>query len=39
MVSNNKAESILGWDPEYPSYRTGLEQAIKEMEKNQPCFM
>ena len=39
MVSNKKAKSILGWNPEYPSYRTGLEQTIKDMGENQPYFM
>ena len=39
LVSNKKAKSILGWNPEYPSYRTGLEQTIKDMGKNQPYFM
>jgi hypothetical protein len=36
MVSNEKAKKILGWNPEYPSYRTGLEHAIKEMKVNRP---
>ncbi len=38
-VSNKKAKSILGWDPEYPSYRKGLEQAIKEMGEKPPYFI
>ena len=38
-VSNKKAKSILGWNPEYPSYRTGLEHAIKELKENRPYFM
>ncbi len=39
LVSNKKAKSILGWNPEYPSYRTGLDHTIKEMGENQPYFM
>jgi len=39
QVSNNKAKKILGWYPEYPSYRTGLEQTAKEMQENTPYFM
>ncbi len=38
VVSNEKAKSVLGWYPEYPSYRTGLEHAVKEMAENLPYF-
>ncbi|MGD9202201.1 MAG: NAD(P)-dependent oxidoreductase [Chitinispirillia bacterium] len=30
-VSNNKAKKILDWKPEFPSYKEGLINAIKEM--------
>lgn len=30
-VSNNKAKKILDWQPEFPSYKEGLTDTIKEM--------
>lgn len=38
QVSNAKAKKILGWRPEYPSYRTGLEATIKEMQEKKNYF-
>jgi nucleoside-diphosphate-sugar epimerase len=37
-VSNHKAKKMLDWEPEYKSYKTGLQQTIKEMQEKQPCF-
>jgi 2-alkyl-3-oxoalkanoate reductase len=37
-VSNAKAKSILGWNPEFQSYREGLIETIKEIEKNKNYF-
>ena len=37
-VSNNKAKMVLDWHPEYPSYRKGLEETIKEMKENNNYF-
>ena len=38
QVSNAKAKKILGWRPEYPSYRTGLAATIREMEEKKNYF-
>jgi nucleoside-diphosphate-sugar epimerase len=32
VVSNEKAKRVLGWELKYPSYREGLDAAIKEIE-------
>jgi nucleoside-diphosphate-sugar epimerase len=32
-VSNAKAKRLLGWKPEFPSYREGLAETIKEIRK------
>ena len=37
-VSNIKARNMLGWDPEYPSFREGLEITINEMDETLPYF-
>jgi nucleoside-diphosphate-sugar epimerase len=37
-VSNAKAKKILGWHPEYPSYKTGLAATIREMEEKKNYF-
>jgi nucleoside-diphosphate-sugar epimerase len=37
-VSNAKAKRVLGWQPEFPSYREGLENVITEMKKQKPYF-
>jgi len=31
-VSNEKAKRILGWQPQYPSYKEGLKVTIKEIQ-------
>lgn len=33
-VSNSKAKNILGWEPQYPSYKEGLQKTIKEIKEN-----
>jgi nucleoside-diphosphate-sugar epimerase len=33
-VSNQKATSSLEWQPQFPSYRVGLQQVVAEYEKN-----
>lgn len=38
LVSNEKAKRMLDWKPEYPSYQTGLKDAIREMKENRPIF-
>jgi len=38
MVSNEKAKRILGWQPQYPSYKEGLEVTIKEMREKKNYF-
>ena len=38
-VSNEKAKKMLDWRPEYPSYKKGLEETIKEMNKSLPYFI
>ena len=37
-VSNKKAKRILDWQLEYPSYKKGLEEIIKEMNNSSPYF-
>jgi 2-alkyl-3-oxoalkanoate reductase len=37
-VSNAKAKSILGWNPEFQSYKEGLIETIREIEKNKNYF-
>ncbi len=37
-VSNEKAKKMLNWKPEYPSYHSGMEAAIREMKDNKPYF-
>lgn len=37
-VSNKKAKRILDWQLEYPSYKKGLEETIKEMNNSLPYF-
>jgi nucleoside-diphosphate-sugar epimerase len=37
-VSNAKAKKILGWHPEYPSYKNGLEATIREMKEKRNYF-
>lgn len=37
-VSNAKAKKILDWHPQYPSYKEGLVETIKEMKKNKNYF-
>jgi nucleoside-diphosphate-sugar epimerase len=37
-VSNQKAKTMLDWEPEYKSYRTGLQHTIKEMQNKKPYF-
>jgi nucleoside-diphosphate-sugar epimerase len=38
IVSNQKAKRILGWKPQYPSYREGLKATLKEMQESKPYF-
>jgi nucleoside-diphosphate-sugar epimerase len=37
-VSNEKAKRILGWYPQFPSYKEGLEVTIKEMKEKKNYF-
>ncbi len=37
-VSNEKAKRILDWRPEYPSYREGLKETIKDMKEKENYF-
>jgi nucleoside-diphosphate-sugar epimerase len=37
-VSNAKAKKILGWHPEYPSYKNGLAATIMEMKEKRNYF-
>jgi len=37
-VSNEKAKKVLGWHPQYPSYKEGLRDVIKEMKENKNYF-
>jgi nucleoside-diphosphate-sugar epimerase len=37
-VSNEKAKRILGWNPQYPSYKEGLEVTIQEMKEKKNYF-
>ena len=37
-VSNEKAKRILDWYPQYPSYKEGLREVIKEMKENKNYF-
>jgi hypothetical protein len=32
-VNNQKAKSSLEWQPQFPSYRVGLQQVVAEYEK------
>ena len=32
-VSNEKAKKILGWQPEYPSYKEGLKETIRQIKE------
>jgi nucleoside-diphosphate-sugar epimerase len=37
-VSNAKAKKILGWHPEYPSFKNGLAATITEMQEKKNYF-
>lgn len=37
-VSNSKAKRLLDWKPEYPSYKEGLEETIKDMKERKNYF-
>ncbi|MBI9069265.1 MAG: NAD(P)-dependent oxidoreductase [Salinivirgaceae bacterium] len=37
-VSNAKAKRVLDWKPDYPSYKEGLEETIKEMKVKKNYF-
>lgn len=37
-VSNAKAKRMLDWKPDYPSYKEGLEETIKEMKEKKNYF-
>jgi nucleoside-diphosphate-sugar epimerase len=37
-VSNEKAKRMLGWSPQYPSFKEGLRETIKEMKENKNYF-
>ncbi|MFC2138807.1 NAD-dependent epimerase/dehydratase family protein [Bacteroidota bacterium] len=37
-VSNAKAKGLLDWKPDYPSYKEGLEETIKEMKEKKNYF-
>lgn len=37
-VTNAKAKKILGWTPQFPSYREGLEATIKEIKEKNNYF-
>jgi nucleoside-diphosphate-sugar epimerase len=37
-VSNEKAKKILDWHPEYPSYKEGLKETIREIKEKKNCF-
>jgi 2-alkyl-3-oxoalkanoate reductase len=37
-VSNAKAKRLLDWKPDYPSYKEGLEETIKEMKEKKNYF-
>ena len=37
-VANGKAKRVLGWSPEYPSYKNGLAMTIKEMQERKNYF-
>lgn len=37
-VSNAKAKRILGWNPEFQSYKEGLIETIRDIEKNKNYF-
>lgn len=37
-VTNTKAKKMLEWVPEFPSYREGLADVIKEMTERDPYF-
>lgn len=38
-VSNAKAKRLLGWKPEYPSYKEGLAATIKEIKEKNNYFI
>jgi nucleoside-diphosphate-sugar epimerase len=37
-VSNEKAKRILGWQPQYPSYKEGLKETIRQIKKEKNYF-
>ena len=37
-VSNAKAKRVLAWHPEYPSYKNGLAETIREMKEKANYF-
>ncbi|HPR32756.1 MAG TPA: NAD(P)-dependent oxidoreductase, partial [Prolixibacteraceae bacterium] len=37
-VSNEKAKNVLGWKPEYPSYKEGLEATLPTMKQGRNIF-
>ena len=37
-VSNEKAKSILGWQPQYTSYKEGLKETIRQIKKEKNYF-
>jgi nucleoside-diphosphate-sugar epimerase len=37
-VSNEKAKRLLDWNPQYPSFREGLRETIKEMKESKNYF-
>ena len=37
-VSNAKAKKILDWQPEYPSYKEGLKETIREIKEKKNYF-
>ncbi len=37
-VSNAKAKRVLGWKPEFPSYREGLAETIPGMKERKNYF-
>ncbi|HUT44532.1 MAG TPA: NAD(P)-dependent oxidoreductase [Desulfobacterales bacterium] len=38
IVSNTKAKKLLGWNPQYPSFREGLPITIEEMKEKDNYF-
>jgi len=35
-LKNDKAKQVLGWQPRYPNYKVGLEQAMLQWRANEP---